>query len=46
MIQFSRQKNLEKIRAPKIRMRRFFFFFLGDVNKIYLFVFSFFLRHC
>ena len=37
-------KNLEKIRAPKIRMRRFVFF-LGDVNKINLFVFSFFLRH-
>ena len=31
-------KKLRKIRAPKIRMRRFFFL-LGDVNKINLFVF-------
>ena len=37
-------KNLEKYGRPKYACA-VFFLFLGDVNKINLFVFSFFLRH-
>ena len=39
-------KNLEKIQAPKIRMRRFFFFYSRKIQVLLLLLLQFIFLHC